>query len=270
MNHNKKRNTAFLFEILVKEQTKCVLNKQNKKAKFIEKIIHKFFGEETVLRKELELYNCLLETNYNSSELAEKLISYVKQEHQSINEKQLFETQSKLIHLMNRSLGQDVFESFIPNYKNLATINIIWNKKAPLALKVEMEQIIKESLIKQEKKIELIKEDVNLLHFRKFMENFNEKYSTLLEEQKELLNKFILFKFGDEIDFKVYLNRECNRLLEAIESNKEKVKDNKELYENIDKCVDNLKSSSLKHMDDVFVYSIMKYQELAKELNSGT
>jgi hypothetical protein len=39
MNHNKKRNTAFLFEILVQEQTKCVLKKQDKKAKFIENII---------------------------------------------------------------------------------------------------------------------------------------------------------------------------------------------------------------------------------------
>ena len=36
MSHNKKRNTAFLFEVLLKEQTKAILDKKDSKAQFIE------------------------------------------------------------------------------------------------------------------------------------------------------------------------------------------------------------------------------------------
>lgn len=266
MSHNKKRNTALLFEILIKEQTKCVLSKHHKKANFIEKIINSFFAKNTILAKELEFYRILTETKSVSNEYAERILSVVKQERDKLDEEKLWESQSKLISLINKTLGPSVFSNFVPDYTKYASINIIFNKNAPLSERMGMEQVIKECLVKEEKKMELVKEDVNLLHFRKFMENFNEKYSSLLDEQKDLLNQFLLFKFGDKIDFKVYLNRECSRLLNVIEENKIKAKDDSVLYENINKCIDNLKSSSVRYTDDVFIYSIMKYQEMAREL----
>lgn len=269
MNHNKKRNTAFLFEVLIKEQTKCVLRKEIKKGKFIEKMIKSFFSKDGILIKELELYNCLVEAKECSLEYAEKLLSYVKKERDSLDELKIFESQGKLISLINKTLGPDVFTNFVPDYKNLATINMFFNKNTPFLIKMKMEEVLKESMTKKDKKIELIKEEVNLFHFRKFIENFNEKYSSLLEEQKELLNKFLLFKFGDQIDFKLHLNTECSRLVKIIESKKENVKNDQILYENINKCLTNLKLSEHKYTDDLFVYSIMKYQELARELENA-
>jgi len=268
MNHNKKRNTAFLFEVLIKEQTKCVLKKEIKKGKFIEKIINSFFDKKSPLSKELELYNCLLETKECTNEYAEKLLSFVRKERDSLDEVKIFEQQGKLISLINKSLGPDVFSNFIPDYKSLATINLLFSKNTPFVVKMKMEEVLKESMTKKEKKIELIKQDVNILHFKKFMENFNEKYSSLLDEQKQLLNKFLLFKFGDQVDFKLHLNSECSRLIKVIESKKESVKNDQVLYENIDKCLENLKSSEHKYTDDLFIYSIMKYQELARELEN--
>ena len=117
MNHNKKRNTAFLFEILLQEQTKCVLKKQDKKAKFIESILKKYFDKNSLLYKDLELYNALLECRELTNEQVDKIISLAREEKRNLAEDKLFVEQSKLISLINKSLGNQIFENFVPNYK---------------------------------------------------------------------------------------------------------------------------------------------------------
>lgn len=269
MSHNKKRNTALLFEVLIKEQAKCILKKQDKKAKFIEKLIKKFFFKGSPLSKELELYTTLAETTNCSSEQAERLITNAKLARATISESVLYEMQSKLISLVNKTLGQHTFSNFVDNYKNLATINILFNDKAPFKTKMDMEQVLKESLTKQEKKEELITEEINMFIFKKYLENYNDEYVSLLDEQKELLNKFVLYKFGDEIDLKIYLNTECVRLSKVIDENIKNTDKDDVLYEKLNKTSENLKNMSIKHIDDTFIYSMLKYQELAKELNSN-
>ena len=54
--HNKKRNTIFIFESLVRELTKSVINKDFSRKKEILSIIKENFGNTTVLGKELEYY----------------------------------------------------------------------------------------------------------------------------------------------------------------------------------------------------------------------
>lgn len=264
--HNKKRNTAFLFEILIKEQTKCILKKQDKKALFIEKLINKFFSPNSLLMKELTLYHTLSESSRCTPSFAEKLITNVKLERDKLSDKQIYESQSKLISIINKSLGSDTFSNFVENYKNLASINILFNKQSSIKHKTEIENVIKESLIYEEKKEELIKEEVNFLVYKKFLENFNEEYKDLLSEQKVLLNQYIYYKFGNDVDFKIHLNNECLRILRTIEKKKELVKENQELYQNIDKCINELKNLSFNKIDDMFIYKIMKYQELEREL----
>ena len=62
LKHNKKRNTAFLYETLVKELTKAVVEKDSyKKAKILD-TIKEFFSKGSLLRKELELYQAINET----------------------------------------------------------------------------------------------------------------------------------------------------------------------------------------------------------------
>lgn len=271
MNHNKKRNTAFLFEILVQEQTKCVLKKQDRKAKFIENIIKKFFNKGSVLYKELELYNVLSESKINTKEEINQLISSVKDERRHLSNEKIFEEQSKLISIINKNIGIETYNNFVENYKVLATINYLFSPIATFAEKMNMENILKEYILnKKEQNQEIIKEEVNMLIFKKCLENFNVQYGDLLEEQKNLLNKFLLFKFGEKIDFKLYLNEECNRLVKNIEKNKSKLKENTELHEKVDKAVKSLKLSSANYFDDVFVYSILNYQKLSRELENAT
>jgi len=269
MSHNKKRNTAFLFEVLLKEQTKAILEKKDAKAKYIEKVIKEYFAIDSILYKELELYNSLLEYRDRNGEDVDKIILLTKTERATLNDKEIYESQSKLISIINKKLGPDVFYNFVPNYKELATINILFSKQTPFNIKVKMEESLKNHLQTALPKEEYIEEKVDSLIFKKCVENFNGKYESLLDEQKELLSKYLLSKFGDTIDFPIYLNAECKRLSNSIEKTKEKVKEDKTLYENIKLALSNLKSSSVKYNDDLFIYSILKHQQLARELENG-
>jgi hypothetical protein len=56
LRHNKKRNTAFIFEALVKEMTKNVIKKNDEKKKQIAAIIKEHFKSNSILGKELKLY----------------------------------------------------------------------------------------------------------------------------------------------------------------------------------------------------------------------
>jgi len=266
MTHNKKRNTAFLFEALVKEQVECVLKKNDNKAKLIEKTINKFFAQGTSLGKELELYICLSESTNLQPELAERLITNAKESRDTIDESSIWSEQSRLIAFINKALGAHIYENFVPSYRILATINSLFNKKLPVKYRAQMEQKIKDLLIQEAQKPEEVNNDIDMLVFKKYVDNFNSQYSDLLEEQKELLSKFILHQFGSDMDFKIYMNEECGRILEVINVNMSKLVS--PLKESVNQCVSDLRNINLKYIDETLMYQLMKYQELARTLTN--
>lgn len=269
MIHNKKRNTAFLFEALIKEQVECVLKKKDRSAKLIEKTIKKFFAPTTLLSKDLELYLALAENQQLSNEIAERLLSETKKEKETIDEKQLFIEQSKLISFINKTIGAHIYEHYIPQYKILATINSIFNKKLPVKHRMIMEQNVKDHLLSSPPSEEVINEQVDMIVFNKFIDNFNLEYNFLIKEQKDLLSKFILYQFGSDIDLKIYMNEECKRIKNVIESKRKQIESlNEETKKSINQCLKNLETINVKHIDDTFIYSLMKYQELANELGN--
>ena len=78
IKHNKKRNTAFIFEALVKEVTIAVLkNDPERKEKTIS-LVKKHFGQTTVLGKHLECYRSLYESRALDEKTCEKIINEAK------------------------------------------------------------------------------------------------------------------------------------------------------------------------------------------------
>ena len=61
LKHNKKRNTAFLYEMLTREVVKSIIKKDLKKRNVTISLIKENFAKNTELRKELDLYKALLE-----------------------------------------------------------------------------------------------------------------------------------------------------------------------------------------------------------------
>ena len=61
LRHNKKRNTAFVYEALVREIAKAVVKKDTRKKEVAINIIREHFAPNSLLAKELRLYKILQE-----------------------------------------------------------------------------------------------------------------------------------------------------------------------------------------------------------------
>ena len=59
LKHNKKRNTAFVYETLVRELTESVVKNNKNKQNKIVSIIKEHFTDDSTLREELELYKSI-------------------------------------------------------------------------------------------------------------------------------------------------------------------------------------------------------------------
>ena len=63
IKHNKKRNTAFVYEALVREGTSAILQGDVERRNKVVSIIKKHFPKDSILRKDLECYRSLYESN---------------------------------------------------------------------------------------------------------------------------------------------------------------------------------------------------------------
>ena len=88
--HNKKRNTAFLYEALIRELTKAVVAKNSNKVSVIQGIIRESFGPETALRKELRCYKALGDEKGLEQDLASRILQTVLKEHDEIGSQEIF------------------------------------------------------------------------------------------------------------------------------------------------------------------------------------
>ena len=146
--HNKKRNTAVLYETLMVELTKAVLSDNNKQKQVILDLVSEHFADGTSLKRDLDFYRALYETKGLDRYTAEKLMFEVRTDRENRqNKRQLFNEQTRLINLMNRRLTKSVFSNFVPGYKSLATISQIFISDVSTKLRVLLEKELMEKLI---------------------------------------------------------------------------------------------------------------------------
>jgi hypothetical protein len=91
MKHNKKRNTAFIYETLSRELTKAILDKDMERKEKIVSIIKEHFSPESVLGHELQLYKLILDTKNIKKEIAERIVQGAKTSHEALNEREVFD-----------------------------------------------------------------------------------------------------------------------------------------------------------------------------------
>ena len=87
--HNKKRNTAFIYEVLVREIIKQTIDKNKEKRNTAINTIKEIFKNGTELRKELDLYKTLLDTKGIKERIAEKLIFEVTKQHKQLDKERI-------------------------------------------------------------------------------------------------------------------------------------------------------------------------------------
>jgi len=270
MKHNKKRNTAFIYEAIIRELAKAMVENNRQKQTTIVSLIKGHFKGSSALAKDLDLYKSILETNGVDKYTAEKVIFQSRTIKGGINHRQLFEEQTKVINKINKSISPDVFSNFIPNYKDLATIFQIFNPKTKMRQRVLLEGEIIEKMISESAREEELLKPIDKLTYKTFVKKFNEKYSnSLLSEQRNLLKHYISSFADNGIDLKIYLNEEIPRLIEHMKKSLElkEVREDTEMESKTQKVINILESTSKRQVDNKFIHEILKIQDLVKEFN---
>lgn len=268
--HNKKRNTAFLFEAIVKELTKAVLYGDKEKQKTISILLKEHFKKNGILDRELTLYKQFYETRKFPKEYAEKLLNQVKSDHDKLDENEVYNEQSKLIAKVNKMLGIEVYNNFVPNYKTLATVSQIFNKSVEPKKRVLLEQELVEHITGEEPVKVVANELMDKGVYNRFVHRFNETYSkNLLPEQKQVLSRYITCNEND-IDIKIYLNEEVNRLVKCIENAKNTtlIKENVELKNNLERAHKILTNLRIDTVNEELIKKVMLVQEFVNEVNN--
>ena len=270
LKHNKKRNTAFLYEALVKELTKAVVNKDTQKKNALVSMLKENFSVGKILQKELELIKTLSETKKADLYTAERLLSESVSRYSTLDSQEIFEAQSRLIEGINKNIGKQVYSNFVPNYKHLATISQLFTQNTSVKEKVLLERTLIAAMTAKEKEQVKAKQmpHVDKLVFKTVIENFNKTYDgELLQEQKDLLNNYIVSFGKNEIEFKVYLNEELGRLKDqvALLKQNEIMLENNDLLRKLDEVKGTLDNFQTKKVNPVMLEKIMQIQKLVKE-----
>jgi len=270
MKHNKKRNTAFLYEVLLREGTKAAISKDFERVKKVKTIILENFNPSSWLRNELSLYQSL-ETSSVEPNLAEKFVKEVESRYEKLDKKKIFDEQTKLINQINKQLGVQIYDSFIPNYKDIASVSQIFNPATPIKEKLLLEQTIVEKIkIQEDKPAKTSLVPMDNLIYKTFSNKFNEKYSSLLKEQKDLLTKYVSSFSNDGYELKIFLNEELERLKKEVEValTKEEIKSDPRMVEKTQKTVDFLKSfREAREISHEMLQKVLKVQQFVHEVN---
>jgi len=269
LKHNKKRNTAFLYESLVRELTKSILKEdKNRKNKAVQ-MLKKYFSADSSLKKELDLYRSLYETRGVERRVAEKIITETKSAHKDLNKESIFKDQTDLIKNMNIAFSPKIFNTFVPNFRNIATVYSIFNDSVPTSERVLLEEKVLEvmsgSLQSENQKMT----PVDNLVYKTFVGKFNQEYSDkLLEEQKELLTKYITSFSDNGLELKTYLNEEISRIREKMTEMKsgDAISKDEDLLEKAGSIIDMLEGFSDQKVSIDIISSVLKTQQLVQEL----
>ena len=265
--HNKKRNTAFVFEALAREATVAIIKGDIERKAKVVSIVRKHFTGDSLLKKDLECYRSLYENQNLDETTSKKIVEAVLAAKRLIDPDGLFKQQTEVINDINKELSPATLNNFVPNYKSLATIAKMFNTNSPKQ-SVMLEAKIVEGMVSDTEISNL--QPMDSITFTTFTKKFNQKYGdTLLQEQKELLNQYISSFSNEELELKIYLNRELGRLKESLEkaTEVEEVAADEEMINKTKLVKERLESlSSETTLTEATLFTILKTQELVKEI----
>ena len=275
LKHSKYKNTAILFEMLVRKLTSETLTSD--KTVTVE-IIKKYFGKNTALSKELQLYNSLIKESLKSEAQALDFIRTCKNAHSKLNKSLLRRQRYNLVKEISENFDfQKVSKIRINNYKELASIYKLFeydevdNPKDLLECKTsivshllgETKQSLKLSPLLE--KYKGYKKDVRILTYKLLVDKFNSKYSGLDENQKKVLNKYITH-VNDSESVKQYFEKIIPGIKSQLKEQVSLITD-KATKIKVDKLSEMLCNvETIKTIKESHVLTILRYYDLIKEL----
>ena len=274
--HSKYKNTGILFELLTRQITsETISNSQPKSVG----ILRKFFGKNTTLLKEYQIYHALLNKKFNKDTSANVLIETLINAHSKLNKSHLRRERYNLVREIKENYNlEEFFKAKIPNYKIYASVfHLLEGQDSnPLSLvnsKVSiLEHITNKSLPNKPKKEMVMEEyekfdkETRSLTYKMLMEKFNDKYSGLANNQKKLLKEYV-FNVSNNPKLKTFINGEIKNVkLQLVELSKNTDQITKIKLNEITGLIKPLCKKSSVHDDNVI--NLLNYYELINELKT--
>jgi len=281
--HSKFKNTGILFELLTRQVTADILaGKNESKAK---DILFKYFKEHTQLGKEWQLYNFLVNEQFLDDVKADRALSVVLKAREKINAKKLIQEKYELIKEIKDAYPIDKFlKSGIKNYRVYASIykvfeNHVGNNTFRAEEVFQAKNCLLESLVSVKRNVEhkeddLIEyyrkesEEVRLLAYKFLVENINKKYSSLNDEQKNILKEYIN-GISNTSSISNFIVEEKNKVKITLSSLIEKI-DSQIIKIKINEVLNQLsKINTSKGIKDNHVMVLLLSHELIKEIKNN-
>jgi hypothetical protein len=280
IKHNKFKNTGILFELLTRQITADIMS--NKESAAVD-IVKKYFSRGE-LAKEYKLYQTLTKANALSETKAETIISSTIKLSERLNRTSLRKEKYNLIKEIKLKYDlEEFFKAKIHNYKALAAVynlieahisldfiepTFVVENKVTL-LEFLTKQNIDKTKVEDQVMLEYASQDKNTraLISKIMIEKFNEKYSNLLPEQRDVL-KIYINKISNTVSLREYVNNSFESIKTTLAELANKVIDQrtqiklKEL-QSIIKPID--KSDSVKDED---ILNLLQFHELIHEIKT--
>lgn len=281
IKHSKFRNTGLIYELLVRQIASDTL--VDKESAAI-KILKKYFSNNSLLNKELRLYEIIQKSKSITPAKAETVISTITEISRRFNLKELKKLKYELISELRKSYNLDEFFSIkINEYKPFAALYclmeaqnnaelvdpqvLIDNKITLLEFMTSKKQdakLVKNSLIEEYSKYD---KDLKLLTYKILLEKFNKKYSNLLPEQKTILREFIV-SVSSTTKLRNFVNEKLVEVKEKLDVLIPSIK-NEIIKIKIQEISKNIQPLSNKEVvDDSTLALLMEYYELLKEVKN--
>ena len=278
--HSKYKNTGILFELLVRQITNDMML-GNEKSPAI-KIVKEFFKKGTSLNRELELYQTLQKTRFNTQDKANRLIDTVISEYNKINKKSIAKQKYNLIkNIKNNYILENFFRTKVPTYKVNASIwRILEGNGINPAKTVASRYFLIENIINKKVNKKQINEisnelnkhdkDLRLLSYNILLEKFNNKYGkSLSANQKRLLKEYIE-NISNTDNMRKFIIKEVDMLTKVISLLSNKVADKIVKIKLLEVNSQLNRMKKLNSINEVHVLSCMRSYSLIKELKNVT
>lgn len=280
LKHNKKRNVGIIYELLVRNMTKALVANNLTDVNKIKSLIENHFNKKTELYKEYKIFSALSANviEENKSNIAKSMIAESKKMIKRINNVKLEKEKSNLIREINYKFGKKFYFEHVPNYVNLATIQIALNEWKKETFDVKKTVLLEEKIINnlvalpKQETYKKIKEDIDKSDSNKIVMNImtkkiNEKYENMNSDQKELIKNYVFFFENNQEKLVKMLKERKNTSLKLLKRFKN---NNQSSYLNnkIDNVADNIKRIDENNISDETIVKFLTVSQLISELKS--
>jgi hypothetical protein len=243
-------------------------------------VVRRYYGDNTPMSEEYELFKVIQNTRGVSENYARKILGEVQRQASHQDYRALDIKKSNLIKEVNHSFGQNFWDVHrVPDYRLLATIQMVIDASRsvrPLTESVQNIQLEEGLVGYMATNGEFShppppREEIDNLVMALTAKKFQEKYSkSLNKNQQVLLEKYIRFQVsGDEAKFKEFLRARKSNMTAALNKSFQTsdIQSDKLMKEKMTEAINKFNNLNFGTSDD-FVSEMMLFENLIEEVEN--